>query len=127
VILGIILALIFSSPRGLIDFDKFEGKDIFIAEGEGAASCRTTFKLKENNKFIERTVCFGITETRGKYIQKGDTIFFNKIHFPHNISDYCEFAVIENSKYRDDEEVLVRYKNRNDTVGRSIRITMNKL
>lgn len=127
VILGTILALIFFFPRGLVDFNKFEGKDILIAEGEGAASCKTTFKLKENNKFTERTVCFGVTETKGKYIQKGDTIFFNSISFPHQISDYYEFAVIEKSKYWDDEEELVRYKDRNDTVGRSIHITMNKL
>ncbi len=48
-----ILILTTLKPFGLINFDKFSGKDLLIAQREGAANCMTTFKLKENYKFTE--------------------------------------------------------------------------
>src|SRR4051812_30901123 len=67
VILTLVLTLTLFKPFGFINFDKFEGNDILIAKREGAANCMTTFKLKENNKFSERIVCFGMSETSGNY------------------------------------------------------------
>ena len=52
--LTIVLTLTFLKPNGLINFDKFQGKDLLVAEREGAANCMTTLKLKENNPFTER-------------------------------------------------------------------------
>jgi hypothetical protein len=35
---------------------------VLIAQMEGAANCTTTLKLKKDNTFVERVICFGITD-----------------------------------------------------------------
>ena len=80
--LTIVLTLILLKPNGLIDFDKLQGKDLLVAEREGAANCMTTLKLKENNTFTERSVCFGVTEIKGNYELKGDTVFLEMLRSP---------------------------------------------
>jgi hypothetical protein len=128
-ILTVVLSVTFLKPNGLINFDKLQGKDLLIAEREGAANCMTTLKLKENNTFTERTVCFGIMEIKGNYELKGDTIFFKDIGFVRHESGYYKFAVIresdgEKKKYLGD---IVMYKSYSDTTGRDLWITKNEL
>jgi hypothetical protein len=48
----------------------------------------TTLKLRDDKTFIERNVCFGVTETTGTYNIKGDTIFFEKVTFGRHESDF---------------------------------------
>ncbi len=74
---GLILALTVLFPSGLIDFKRLEGKDILIAQREGAANCMTTFRLKKNKRFIQKSVCFGIEKKKGSYYIENDTIFLN--------------------------------------------------
>lgn len=128
-ILVVVLTVIFFKPNGLINFDKLQGKDLLVAEREGAANCMTTLKLKENNSFIERSVCFGVMEVKGNYELKGDTIFFKDIGYVRHESGYYKFAVIQKSdtekaKYLGD---IVMYKNYNDTTGLDLWITKNEL
>ena len=127
--LVIVLTVTLLRPNGLINFDRLQGKDLLIAEREGVASCMTTLKLKENNTFIERSVCFGVTEHKGKYEVKGDTIFFRYNGKFRHKSGYYEFGVIqkidtEKLKYLGD---LVLYKNFNDSIGYDLWITKNEL
>ena len=124
-----VLTVTLLKPNGLINFDKLQGKDLLVAEREGAANCMTTLKLKENNMFIERSVCFGVMEIKGNYELKGDTIFFIDIGFVRHESGYYKFAVIrksdtEKTKYLGD---IVMYKSYSDTTGRDLWITKNEL
>jgi len=128
-ILVIVVTVTVLKPNGLINFDKLQGKDLLVAEREGAANCMTTLKLKENNTFTERTVCFGVMEIKGNYELKGDTIFFKDVGFVRHESGYYMFAVIQKSdsektKYLGD---IVMYKSYSDTIGRDLWITKNEL
>ena len=125
-IMAISLGLIFLKPNGIINFDKLEGEDLFIAQREGAANCMTTFKLKPNNKFKERSVCFGVSEARGNYKIKNDTIFFSDVSVPRGNEEYYEFGILKKSKYRD-EKALFRYRSRSDTIGNELWITKNEI
>ncbi len=126
-IMTIALTLVFLNPNGLINFDKLlEGNDLFVARREGAANCMTTFKLKPNNKFKEQTVCFGISEVRGSYEIKNDTIFFSEVNASRGTEEYYEFGVLKKSKYSD-KIALFRYLNRNDTIGHELWITKNEI
>jgi len=129
ILLTTVLTLTILKPTGLINFEKLEGKDLFVAQREGAANCMTTFRLKENNKFTERSVCFGMTEIKGNYKLKGDTIFFSNVELGRDESEYFEFAIIKQSNGKDENRLgdLIRYKNQSDTTGQEIWIIKNDL
>jgi len=101
---------------------------LLIAQREGAANCMTTLKLKEDNTFIERNVCFGVTETKGKYRLSGDTIYFENVSLGRHVKKFYQFAVIvdkeQEGKYSGD---LVRYENYSDTTGIPLWISKNEL
>ncbi|WP_423130153.1 hypothetical protein [Gaoshiqia sp. Z1-71] len=132
VIIGTLLGVLtvtLLKPNGLINFDKLQGKDLLVAEREGAANCMTTLKLKENNKFTERIVCFGVTELKGNYELKGDTIFFKYNGKFRHKNGYHKFGVIQKFdtmrlKYLGD---IVMYKSLSDTTGLDLWITKNEL
>ena len=89
----------------------------------------TTFKLKKDNKFVERSVCFGVTETKGNYQLKGDTIFFSNVSLGRGDKDYYEFAIIKKSDSQNKKTLgdLIRYKNHSDTTGHELWIIKNDL
>jgi len=95
--ISILLLSIYLRPYGIINFEKFEGKDLLIAHRKGGGSCHTFFRLKENNKFIERSRCFSVTVNKGTYELKGDTIFFSDIK-KWSSEDYFDYAIIDRSK-----------------------------
>jgi hypothetical protein len=120
-----VLISIFLKPFGIIDFDRLQGKDVLVAEAEGAANCTTTFKFKENNKFIERIICFGLTEIKGKYNIRGDTVFFDNDSSGGHYNEFYSFGIIkktsvENEKHKED---LVLFQNYSDTLGDNFIIT----
>ena len=120
------LGLIFIKPGGIINFDRLEGENLFIAQREGAANCMIILKLKTNNKFKERSVCFGVSEVRGDYEIKNDTIFFSNVSVPRGDEEYYEYAIIQQSKYND-EKALFRYRNTADSTGNVLSITKNEI
>jgi len=75
--LTIVIGLTLYKPFGLIDFKKFEGEDLMIAEREGTANCMTRLHLKEVGLFIEESFCFGLSRIRGTYEIENDTIWFS--------------------------------------------------
>ncbi len=128
-LLVFVLITTFLRPNGLINFDKFEGEDILVAEREGAANCMTTLKLKEDYTFKERNVCFGVTETTGKYYLNNDTLFFENVNVGRHLEQYYSFGVVKPSKYNKDGKHFdfVRFKSQTDTVGHELWITKNEL
>jgi hypothetical protein len=127
-LLTIVLALTFFKPFGFIDFDKLSGKDLLIADREGGGNCTTTLKLKDNNTFRERSVCFGVTEVKGRYELRADTIFFKDVDKGRE-SEYYSFALIKPADFQNKKiiGVIVRYKDKTDTDGHELFITKNDL
>jgi hypothetical protein len=124
-----VLVLTFLKPSGFINFEKFESKNILIAEREGVAGCMMTLKLKENNKFTAKSVCFGMTETKGNYEFKNDTIYFNNVKLGRGEKKFYKFAIIKQLKYYNNEKYfeLLSYQSKNDTIGHGLKVTLNKL
>ena len=125
---SIVLILSFFYPGGMINFVKFEAKDLLIAQREGAANCNTTLKLKANNKFIEQSICFGATEISGEYSIKGDSIFFSNIHLGRGETEYYQFAIITKIESQNKKILgaLKRFKNYSDTLPHELFITKNE-
>ena len=128
-LLTLVLTLTFLKPFGLIDFDKLECNNVLIAEREGSANCMTTLKLKDNFTFSERSVCFGVTETKGNYHLQNDTIFFETVSVGRHENEFYKFAVVKPSKFENSKIIgdLIRYKNLTDTTGHELWITKNEL
>lgn len=128
-LLLIVLILTFIKPFGIIDFEKFESKNILIAEREGVAGCSMTLKLKENKKFTAKSVCFGMTETIGKYEIKNDTIYFYDIKLGRNDKEFYKFAVLKPSKKFNNSKsfTLLCFKSKNDTIGHGLKVKHNGL
>ena len=122
-----VLVLSFCYPSGIINFERFESKSIFIAQREGVANCMTTLNLRINKTFIEKTVCFGVTETTGTYNLKGDTIFFENISLGRHANHYYKLAVIKAGKGKNHLGDLVRYRDYSDTTGMFLSIIKNDL
>jgi hypothetical protein len=122
-----VLILTTCFPSGIIDFEKFEGKDVLIAGWTGSANCTTVLKFKENGKLYKRVTCFGIRTANCKYYVKNDTIFFIK-NSDLNIEDQYEFAVIgESTLSSNNKEGLYSFKAKNDTLPNQLIIVYNKL
>ena len=128
-LLTLVLTLTFLKPFGLIDFDKLEGNNVLIAEREGSANCMTTLKLKDNFTFSERSVWFGVTETKGNYHLQNDTIFFETVSVGRHENEFYKFAVVKPSKFENSKIIgdLIRYKNLTDITGHELWITKNEL
>lgn len=128
-LITLVLTLTFLKPFGLIDFDKLEGDNVLTAEREGSANCMTTLKLKDNFTFSERSVCFGVTETKGKFRLQNDTIFLDNVSVGRHENEFYKFAVIKPSKSNNSKFIgyLIRYKNLTDTTGHELWITKNDL
>ena len=121
VVMALVIGLTLYKPFGLIDFDKLEGKDLLVAQREGVANCMTTLKLKEGGIFVERSVCFGIKKTNGKYKLENDTIWFSDTK---RGVDFYEFGVIK--EIRNDSQEILLFNNRNDTIPLNLFVRKNE-
>jgi len=110
----ILLFSIYLKPSGLINFEKYEGKDLLIAYRKGGGNCNTYFRLKENNRFTERSRCFAVTSIKGTYKIKGDTIFFDNIEQWFE-EDYYKYAIIDRSD-PSQNGLLFRYHNEDEPI-----------
>jgi hypothetical protein len=124
----IMLSTIGVFPFGVIPKSLFEGKDLLIAQREGAANCMSTFKIKENKKFKEERVCFADTEVKGEYEKKGDTLFFKNIDLGRVDEDYYKFAVFQKGQedWNKNKKMLNFYESEKDTEPRFLLITKNE-
>ena len=116
-------------PGGLINFDKWGSQTVFIAQMEGAANCTTTLKLKKDNTFVERVICFGITDSKGSYRLKGDTIFFHDVAAGRNKGKFYKYAVLRRPdiKSQCNSGHLECYMRLTDTIGFTYMIVKDEL
>jgi hypothetical protein len=128
-LLATVLGLTYYRPFGLIDFERFEGNDVLVAEREGSANCMTTLKLKDDFTFKERTVCFGMTELKGTFRIVQDTIYFDNTDAGRQVDKFYKFAVIKPTKFSNHRILgdIVMYENADDTAGHILWITRNEL
>jgi hypothetical protein len=129
-VLFVVVCTTFLKPTGLIDFDRLADKDLFIAMREGAANCQSVLKLKDNNTFVARELCWGISEIKGAYAIKGDTIFFTNVKPGRGDNHYYMYSVIKKKNkiehgYYKSVGDLVLYKDKKDTTGHILWITKN--
>jgi predicted membrane protein len=123
--LATVLLSILIKPAGIIDFEKWEGKDLLVAEREGGGGCHTILRLKEHGRFKEQSVCFGIDEITGNYVLRKDTIYFENVKLRRSSKEeYFRFAVINRGSTGFD---LIRYKDQKDTAGNGLFISKNEL
>ncbi len=94
-ILAIVLILTAIKPRGIIDFDQLRGGNLLIASRKGVAGCTINLKLKDNNRFILKYYCFGVTQITGNYYLKNDTIFFKDVDMGRHEGKSFHFAVVK--------------------------------
>ena len=128
VIMICFLGLIVAKPNGIIPFEKFESKDLFIAWQEGVASCTTTLKLKENNEFYIRSICFGDDKIWGSYSLKNDTIKF-KFSPLNNRDKHFEFGVYKPIANPHDKIIgeIFLYSSKKDTTPYPLSVYKNDL
>ncbi len=129
--IGVLAAVLVTAalkPSGLINFERWEGEDLLVAEREGAANCATVFRLKHNGHFKERNMCFGVDEITGNYVLQNDTIYFKNVELGRSSKTmYYKFAVVDTGKRTNKIFGLIRYKDRNDTMGNGLFITKSEL
>lgn len=115
-------------PFGLIDFEKFEAKDVFVASAEGAANCHSILKLKDNKRFTFTSICFGVNKVKGTYSVVGDKIKFvsfdRKEYHPKLKFAIVRPTIFSNSKVRSD---VIMHFDDNDTAKRPLLVTMNEI
>ena len=127
-VMFLVLTAAFLRPNGLINFDQLEGKDVLVAQRAGGGNCLMRLKLKDNQKFIEKSFCFGVHETRGRYELKGDTVFFTNKK-GNRIKDFYAFAVIQekDTRFTNDGSVLLFFNSVEDTQPHFLLITRNEI
>ncbi len=123
---SILLVLIFLWPQGMINFEKLEGENILVAHREGLANCMSTIQLKPNATFKLRNVCFGLSEFKGKYEYKNDTIFYFVPNASQGHKPYYEYGTVQEIG-KQGKKILIQYQSRRDTTGVRFEITKNKL
>lgn len=122
-----LLFLTYFKPSGIIDYDALSGENLLVADREGAASCVSVLKFKQNNKFADKSICLSVDEIKGTYYKKGDTLFFKDVDLRKGEKKYDEFAVIKLFKVPNGIYLgkLISYKNKKDTLGYAYNITQN--
>ena len=72
------LCLIVAYPLGIVRGPQEEEVPTkFKAFHEGGGGCGSTLYFREDGSFVDRSVCFGIKETKGSYRISNDTIYFS--------------------------------------------------
>ena len=114
--MSILLGLTTVKPHGIIDYARFEDKDVFEAWSEGVANCTATLKLKENHQFYLTDRCFGVYKNHGAYIVKNDTIRFNFVANNSTTSYYFGIYKRFNNPNNQTIGTLLLYKSKKDTL-----------
>jgi len=121
----VLLGLMIIRPHGIIDFERFEAKDLLIGGREGSANCTTTLKLKEDNTFYLRTICFGGDKVGGTYRVKNDTVKFKF----SSANDNFKFGILKLGKHQTDRIIgdIYLYRSKKDTVPVILNVIKNYL
>ncbi|MFD0748857.1 hypothetical protein ACFQZS_01805 [Mucilaginibacter calamicampi] len=126
-IIGVLLGLIIAKPSGIIDFAKFEGKEIFTAWQEGVDGCGIGLILKENKDFYLKSICFGVEDKmRGVYVIKNDTI---KLKFSTLIgfTKKYEYGVYKSKGSKKTEGEVLLFTSKKDKIPYVLNVFKNEL
>ena len=95
-IILILNLLSLAKQAGIINWEKYEGENILVAQMEGTANCQTVLKLKSDNRFENISYCFGREFHYGTYKFKNDTLYFE---LDKNVGymDKSSYAVLRRS------------------------------
>ena len=128
-LMAAVLAITAWKPEGLVNFKAFEPRNVLVAGVAGAANCQTTISLRTDHTFIERVICFGVREIRGRFEVRNDTVFFKGSTPSRGDGEYYKYAVIKKSIFRfgKNDMDLVSYMGKDDTSGRHLVIVEKKL
>lgn len=110
-------------PFGLIDFRKFEGKDIISAQREGVANCMLYLRLKEDGKFVEKQTCFGVDEKQGHYLIRGDSIFLYWETVPAGVDKPAVGIIIKDELSEPLSKTILYFRNLTDTIPLRLDVT----
>ena len=122
---GLLLTLAVLFSLGIISLEFLEVKSLLIAQAKGAVGCTTTFQLKANGRFKEKSICFGVSEIRGNYRIAGDSIFFENVAIGRGEDDYFDFAILESKG--SPSSATIRFENPADSFTRILWISQNDL
>jgi len=120
-IMSLFLGLIYTKPFGIINFEKFEARDVLEAMQEGAGNCTITLKLKENKKFTITSLCFGEDKMHGTYSLKADTIKLN-FSILSIITKRYQYGI-----YNKESGEVLMYTSKNDTMPYPLTVFKNEL
>lgn len=111
----------------MINYEYFEAKDLLTAENEGAANCTSLIKLKVNNDFSIKDICFGVYKHTGTYILNNDTIFFKFKNDTEN--DAFKFGLVQSDTLANGktQDILILYRQTKDNNPIRLNITKNEL
>jgi len=122
--------LSYTEPMGMINWEKYEGQNILVAEREGTANCRTIIKLKENNKLKYISRCFGVDFHLGTYELRKDTLYFELEKNVGYMDKYSYATLLKSKTDTTKYKRMILHKNFEDkrSLSFSIKeIKMNKL
>ena len=77
---------------------------------------------------MERIICFGITESKGRYHMKGDSIFFHSVASGRNNGNFYKYAVLKRPavKSKSNLGIWECYEHLTDTLGLPMAIVENR-
>ncbi len=112
-------------PSGLINYETLMGNDVLVAGREGSANCTTMLRLKENGKFTVLIVCFGVFRYSGRYLMKGDSVFFNGAK--HRERFTYEFGILNSLDSQISDKGSLKLFRTGDTVGYQMFIVKSEI
>lgn len=125
----IVLSATILRPGGIINFEKFESKDVLVAQREGVAGCFMSMRLKENGTFYIRESCFGVEKNSGTYNVNKDTVRF-KFNSGLRVTRSFAYGIIKLDHKLGSKALgqIDCYKQPNDTVSAiTLSVTQNDL
>lgn len=126
IIMLVLLGLIAFRPKGIINYENFESKNLLIATRGGVAGCTFLLKLKENKTFYTNSICFGVDKITGTYTLRRDTIWF--AYSSRNANEY-QFALLKRSITPNNQSYLAinLYRSLTDTIPLIMAVEKNDL
>jgi hypothetical protein len=129
-LIGILTTVLATSAflPGLINPEQFEAEDLLIAQRPGVAACSTLLKLKADNTFYIREICFGVDKITGTYTIRKDTIMFHCQRMRDTNKTFAfgllKPGILPNNTGLGD---ILLYKNSKDTLPNILAVRKNEL
>ncbi len=104
------LGLIVAYPGGIIRIPKEEVPSKLVAYYEASGGCGSKLSLRVDGSFVNRSVCFGIQETKGLYRISHDTIYFSCDDYPFDYAVMDSVTIRVHRKGATGDRLLPLYR-----------------